>query len=128
MFLHYLDMSMAIMLSILDMGLSFFAFGFLGGNADFGDDEEVIGVGAAAAEVDDEVLGAIVEGDPSGFGFGFEIESRPSVLGFLIGLAGVLESCEVASRFLVESSLATVDEVSLRSPSLLSLASPSLDP
>lgn len=116
---------MAIMLSILDVGFSFFAFAFLGGNADFSADDE----GDAAEDVDDATLGA-VEVDTSGFGFGFEVESWPSVFGFLIGLAGVLESCEVTSRFLVDSSLA-VDEASLwlsSLPSLPSLASLSLDP
>lgn len=111
---HYLDMSKAMMLSILDMGLSFFAFGFLGAN-DFGDvvdDDEA--VGAAPGELDDGVaLGATVGVDPSGFGFGFEV-AWSFVFGFLIGLEGAFDSCEVASRFLnVESSLATADKVSL---------------
>ena len=121
---------MAMMLSILDMGLSFFAFGFLGGN-DFGvdDDDDEVAVGAAASEVDDGVaLGATVGADPSGFGFGFEVVWL-SVFDFLIGLESTFDSSEVASRFLdVESSLTAAIKVSLWSPSLVSLASLSLDP
>lgn len=122
---------MAMMLSILDMGLSFFAFGFLGGN-DFGvddDDDDEVAVGAAAGEVDAGVaLGATVGVDVSGFGFGFEVVWL-SVFDFLIGLESTFDSSEVASRFLdVESSLTAADKVSLWSPSLVSLASLSLDP
>lgn len=121
---------MAMMLSILDMGLSFFAFGFLGGNDfDVDDDDDEVAVGAAAGEVDAGVaLGATVGVDVSGFGFGFEVVWL-SVFDFLIGLESTFDSSEVVSRFLdVESSLTAADKVSLWSPSLVSLASLSLDP